>query len=313
MSIRARIFVDHATGTITDNPLAAGATTINSAEFADLPAVGTMGYIYLTLDPGGANERVEVTAHTASATSVTVNRTASVEHAVGVTWVASVYADDLPQSVDYPAPNFGSKLIFSHEFNGEYSTDPADVSAAWLNQNTATFVRQGGLGVLVHPGATPATFTVRGIEWTPASFPSSWELRAKFHITKLIDGNYILTGLGLRESASNKCMLVGWNYSSGRKLGYRATTNLTTETTPTGATAAITGAMYDPAYLIIRKVGADDYDFLWSPNGVSWYEFASAVAVDTHMTPDRIFMGGDNRAASDIHLACEWIRMWDLT
>ena len=151
MSIRSRIFVNHATGTITDNPLIAGATTINSVEFASLPAVTAAGGIPLTLDPGGTNEEALITAHTASATSVTVVRPSSVEHAAGTTWVASLYAGyDLPQSPNILLPN-DAKLIFSEEFNGEETTDPTDLTnGAWLNQGGSTFVRRMGHGNLVH-------------------------------------------------------------------------------------------------------------------------------------------------------------------
>ena len=107
-------------GTITDNPLLVGATSINSSGFASLPAV-TTDTIDIVLDPDGvvgAPEIVRVTAHTASSTTVTVTRAADTtggagaarQHNTGEKWVvaaltpdfthanlASLSADDHPQ------------------------------------------------------------------------------------------------------------------------------------------------------------------------------------------------------------------------
>ena len=89
----ARLRSDFKNGTITDNPLTNVATTINSAAFANLPTVTAPDELTLVLDPtasAGAPEIVRVTAHTASATSVTVARgqegTAARQHASGMTW-----------------------------------------------------------------------------------------------------------------------------------------------------------------------------------------------------------------------------------
>lgn len=87
-------------GTITDNPLAIGATTINSAGFANLPAVVGPDTLRITLDPAGINglpEIVLVTAHTAAATSITVTRAqetanggnAAHAHILGTQWAHS--------------------------------------------------------------------------------------------------------------------------------------------------------------------------------------------------------------------------------
>jgi len=92
-------------GTITDNPLGSTDTTINSAEFADLPVVASPDYLWLTLDPESAvstPEIVKVTAHSSGATSVTVVRgeqtslggNASRSHSQDTRWVASWTAED---------------------------------------------------------------------------------------------------------------------------------------------------------------------------------------------------------------------------
>jgi len=94
----ARLRRNFMSGTITDNPLLIGATTINSANFANLPVVASPDIIALVLDPlgtAGTPEIVYVTAHTAAATSVTALRGqetalgggAARQHAQGIPWI----------------------------------------------------------------------------------------------------------------------------------------------------------------------------------------------------------------------------------
>lgn len=93
-------------GTITDNPLLIGATTINSAAFANLPEIAGDDRLYLVLDPDGSAgtpEVVLVTAHGAAATSVTVTRGqqtsmgggAARQHLLGEAWTLAATAQDL--------------------------------------------------------------------------------------------------------------------------------------------------------------------------------------------------------------------------
>lgn len=96
-----RVRTDNVFGTITDNPLTSGATTVNSAGLANLAAVASPDYAVITLDPNGvdgAPEIIYVTAHTGSATSVTVLRaqegTAAREHDAGTFWVHAATARD---------------------------------------------------------------------------------------------------------------------------------------------------------------------------------------------------------------------------
>lgn len=96
------LYANFLSGTTTDSPLTAGATTINSAAFANLPEVASPDTMWIVLDPGGDNgapEIVQVTAHTASATSATVVRaqqdTTAREHTSGTTWRCAVTKSDL--------------------------------------------------------------------------------------------------------------------------------------------------------------------------------------------------------------------------
>lgn len=95
-----RIRDNNCQGTVTDAPLTAGATTLNSAGLANLSAVSS-NHAVIVLDPlraAGAPEIVIVTAHTGAATSATITRgaygTSARQHAAGTLWVhAAVDAD----------------------------------------------------------------------------------------------------------------------------------------------------------------------------------------------------------------------------
>lgn len=100
----AAIYSNFLSGTITDNPLSSVATTVNSANFANVPAVASPNTMWLVLDPtgsAGAPEIVQITAHTASATSLTVVRaqqtTTARSHASGTTWVVAVTKADMDE------------------------------------------------------------------------------------------------------------------------------------------------------------------------------------------------------------------------
>lgn len=98
----SRLKLNFQAGTITDNPLAIGATTINSAEFASIPAIAASpnaDILAIVLDPdavNGAPEIVWITSHTASATSAPVLRgqegTTARQHPQGTKWVHAVFA-----------------------------------------------------------------------------------------------------------------------------------------------------------------------------------------------------------------------------
>jgi microcystin-dependent protein len=116
----AAIYTNSKAGTITDAPLSAVATTINSTGFANLPAVSAPDFLWITLDPRGVEsgpELVKVTAHTASATSITVTRaqqsTSAVEHPSGTEWISGLTKDDADKLPHRVATTQGDILFAS--------------------------------------------------------------------------------------------------------------------------------------------------------------------------------------------------------
>ena len=110
MANESRVRSNFQSGTITDSPLTNVATTISSPAFASLPVIGATQHLVLVLDPlatAGAPEIVYVTAHTASATSVTVLRaqegTVARQHNSGTTWRHAAVASDFDPVLGYSA------------------------------------------------------------------------------------------------------------------------------------------------------------------------------------------------------------------
>lgn len=98
----SRVRGNNAYGVTTDNPLGAGATTLNSTQLQLLPAIITVTqHAVIVLDPKrvfGEPEIVIVTAHTGLATSATITRaaygTAARSHNVGTAWAHVSVAED---------------------------------------------------------------------------------------------------------------------------------------------------------------------------------------------------------------------------
>lgn len=91
-------------GTILNNPLAIGDTTLSSAGLSTFPTVASPDIGVIVLDPtgsAGAPEVVWVTTHTAAATTATIARakegTSARQHAVSVAWVHGPTIMDMTQ------------------------------------------------------------------------------------------------------------------------------------------------------------------------------------------------------------------------
>lgn len=103
MANELRKWSDWAGGLVEDNPLASGATTLNSAGLASLPAVTSGDHMLITFDPDGntgAPYVKRVTAHTASATSATIEAAAVVGTARAidrdVPWIHGMVSHEMP-------------------------------------------------------------------------------------------------------------------------------------------------------------------------------------------------------------------------
>lgn len=170
----ATLYANFLAGTITDNPLSNVATTINSANFANLPVVSGSDIMYLVLDPDavdGAPEIVTVTAHTASSTSVTVTRetqsTTKRQHASGTTWRAAFTKADADQLAAIIADGAIDTANLADDAVTTAKIDAGAVDTTELADGAVTAVKLGDRSEFTATqqastitGGTPITFDV---------------------------------------------------------------------------------------------------------------------------------------------------------
>lgn len=176
MANEIRLRRNNIAGTITDNPLSNVATTINSPGFVDLPVVDTTNHLILILDPlevNGTAEIVQVTAHSAASSSVTVVRgfegSSARTHILGTTWFHGPVVSDwnytqrTALSTRRPTSPFTGEMIYETDtkklmvYNGtEWNPNQAGGQIGYAqvtaNQNFTTAVDITGLTVTVIVG-----------------------------------------------------------------------------------------------------------------------------------------------------------------
>ena len=109
------IFSNFQAGTTTTAPLVIAGTTLDSAGFANLPTIAAPDYMWLTLDPSGVAglpEIVQVTAHTAATTTLTIVRaqqaTVARQHLAATIWRHSATKADWDAAVLQYVPPAGT-------------------------------------------------------------------------------------------------------------------------------------------------------------------------------------------------------------
>lgn len=233
MPTGTRIRTDSVFGTLTDNPLLVGATTMNSAGLAGLAAVSG-NHAVIVIDPlkaGGAPEIVIVTAHTAAATSATITRgaygTTARQHASGTLWIHAPTTEDLIRIVTSgtrPSDPYRGQLIFETDTNSYVGRDTSD---AWQ-----TAVPLGAWTSYTPTLTQSATVTKTT---TYAKY-----IRVGRMITVVVDlavtgagtaANVVLIGLPVTASASGLTIGSGLLYDVSSGGTYRATCEISTTTT----------------------------------------------------------------------------------
>jgi hypothetical protein len=128
-------------GLIEDNPLASGATVLNSAALAAVPAIGSTQHMPIILDPdgvGGVPEIAYITAHTAAATTATITKgqegTAARAHERDTPWLHG------PTIKDFDASGGGSGLIGFTSYNPVSLMDVLATSASFVDVDSTNLV-----------------------------------------------------------------------------------------------------------------------------------------------------------------------------
>lgn len=172
MPINQRVRDNNVFGTVTDNPLIAGATNFNSGGLINLSSVVTKHAI-ITLDPlrqYGAPEIVIVTLHTVSSTAATISRgaygTIARQHPQGTLWVHAPMNEDFIQvlsSGTRPSNPYEGQFIFEMDTNkliGYGGVDWAPRDAGGQLGYTQTTTNQTGITTSVDLTGLSAVVTV---------------------------------------------------------------------------------------------------------------------------------------------------------
>jgi hypothetical protein len=189
----------------------------------------------------------------------------------------------------------GRYSVLSGESALLFDTDTTSLPSgwAWRNQGSAAWQQILGKGVLTIPsGSTNLRMIERNV---PPD--SSWVAITRFTITGAALN--IGGGMGLWRDANNSGFrfvrvnnsantLVQWFTAPSTYSGDTAFQNI-----PSDATVGV--------YLAIRKNSATSWDFLVSPNGVTWATILGAYNVQTNLTaaPDKVFLFGDTNTGGN--------------
>lgn len=225
MANEIRLRANNISGTISDNPLLIGATTINSPGFVDLPTVGATNHLILILDPlevNGQAEIVQVTAHSAASSVVTVIRgfetTTPRQHGLGTTWFHGPVHSDYEEIL-----TSGTRPVVPYTGESIFETDTARAQrysgTAWAQD-----------GLYFDPPAcrvfNVGAQTIPDITITTVTFDSERYDTDGMHSTSVNTGRITFNTAGLYLVVGN-VTFGGSDYSSGA-LGIRLnnTTNI---------------------------------------------------------------------------------------
>lgn len=175
MANERRVRRAFASGTLSAAVIA-GDTTLSSAQFTALQAIGTDAYMPLILDPGGtagAAEVVWVTAHAASSSTVTVLRgqeqadggSVARAHAAGVRWVQAPLPADLGKSPTEHARDLAQFALLGPGWSGPSSSGAVTWTGGKLRwPGRLLYIATGRGGHWAQPGyyefLVPASGTV---------------------------------------------------------------------------------------------------------------------------------------------------------
>lgn len=265
----ARIRANNVFGATTNNPLAIGGTTLNSAGLANLPAVSG-DHAVIVLDPlrtAGAPEIVIVTAHTGAATSATITRgaygTAARSHASGTLWVHAPTIDDVIRIVTSstrPADQYEGQFIFETDTNklvGFGGVDWAPRDAGGQLGYAQAVASQGSITTLVDLTSLSVAVTVgtgRRVKITAACLAGSTvaadtiDLLIREGSTTLQIAEFRATAASSSESLQAAVVLTPSAGAHTYKLSMQRAAGSGTVTMTAGATF--------PAFILVEDMGA---------------------------------------------------------
>jgi hypothetical protein len=157
----------------------------------------------------------------------------------------------------------------------------------WLNQNSATLTDNGDALSLEYANTITST-AVAKLAGRYRSLPSgSWDVQVgtrRMYFPK----EFLISGIFLRESATNKIELFGYGHSNG-DCGLIISKYSDADTYVSDRRQSF--EWYDQCWFRVRKINGPDgiYAYYYSCDGVCWAEFTNQIAMNSHFTtgPDQ--------------------------
>lgn len=199
----------------------------------------------------------------------------------------------------YPTPN--DPPVSANAKDDEFNGTSLDAKWTWINQGTATASVGGGSLSLAFPATT--TTNLRMIYQAASSTP--WTLTARIS-THTLFANVVSDGIGVSDSTTGKIIIFGIRYNNGMKL---VITKYNSTTTGVSSPYDASNNTSIPQQLYLRI--ADDstnLKFSYSIDGLNFTQLYSEGRT-VFLTPDRIFIGGENTLNQPVLLGCDWFRV----
>lgn len=319
------------------------ATTMSSPALEALAAVSGGATVPIVLDPDGIRgepEVVYITAHTALATTATIEREPTGEsstaraHKAGIEWVHTPTAAWLNSVATGSPTEMGSLLSgvdSRYTFNAQHGEDEGydeefdqvgtggvgvatlPTGWSWINQGAAIYEEQYGHGRIDRGSGDDGT-ALRGIVQDLPAGLQSFELWS--HLWGMIDSGSsgYLASLIFRRSANGDLLQLGYYWDNAGTL--RVYANHYTDENTFGSTLASVVAARPWAqphiYFHIYANSPTDWDLYYNYDGGCDFGLDTALDVSSVLggVPDQIGFAYNAPVAG--HVGCEWIRIRDI-
>lgn len=287
-------------GTVADNPLLVGATTLNSAALATVPVVANGDYLPITFDPAGINGAPEIayiTAHTSAAATATIQRaregTGARQHATGVTWINS------PTTEDFRGVNKDrtySRGSTAHALDDEFDDgvlDPAWVRYDIVNAGTNVYTEGADCLSMYDPGGDTADRMAHVLAKPLGGLTFPITIEAGFRFLRRYATNYQMFGLCMTDglvAASRGLWMMPFSHT-----GVATAWNFSTRSwTAIGSVAGVSlgdenwELIGGPLHMRMRWSAANTFQAFYSVDAVTWIQRAPTTNMSFTLTPTHI-------------------------
>lgn len=299
----SRVRQHHIGGLVEDNPLAAGATTLTSADLVRMREIVAPDYMAIMLDPDGRfgiPEIAYVTAHGDGEQTATLLRgqeqiygsSAARKHERDTPWFHGPTAGDFGTSIRDLA---WTRSDGPHDLDDEFND--ASLNEAWtridVNELDLVYTEAADVLSVKHPGgagdtAGPAHCLVKplGALTPPVTIEAAFRYFRRYATNHQMFGLIMTDGTDLTSQGTWMMPYSSSSTATAWTLSVRSFNDLNA-----GEVAMHGNETWEliggPLYQRMVWVSSNTFRCEWSPDGVSWHQFPTSDISRT-MTPTHI-------------------------